>query len=74
MCGLTHPCVQPLITRIAQQADSSALDALGEFVRSHRDSPQFVEDTRVLLRHCANSPDTYSVLERELIAAGRVGV
>jgi hypothetical protein len=69
MCGLTHPCVKPLITRIAQQADNTALDALGEFVRSHRDSPQFIADTLVLLRQCANAPDTYSVLERELICA-----
>jgi len=69
MCGLTHPCVQPLITRIAQQADSSALDALGEFVRSHRGSPHFVADTLALLRQCTNAPATYSVLERELIPA-----
>jgi hypothetical protein len=69
LCRLTHPCVEPLITRIAQQPESTALDALGELVRCHRDSPQFVADMLVLLRQCANAPDTYSVLERELIAA-----
>src|SRR5207248_1039271 len=69
MCGLTHPCVAPLITRIAQQPESTALEALAEFVRCHRDSPQFVADTLALLRQCANAPDTYGVLERELIAA-----
>jgi hypothetical protein len=69
MCGLTHPCVEPLITRIAQQPESAALDALGEFVRCHRDSPQFVADTLVLLRRCSDSPGTYGVLETELIAA-----
>jgi hypothetical protein len=58
MCGLTHPCVAPLITRIAQQPESTALDALGEFVRCHRDSPQFVADTLVLLRQVASAPDT----------------
>jgi hypothetical protein len=73
MCGLTHPCVQPLITRIARQPETSALDALGVFVRAHRDSPQFVADTTVLLRQCANAPDTYSVLERELIAGDSRG-
>src|SRR5262249_12871853 len=73
MCGLTHPCVEPLITRIAQQPESTALDALAEFVRRHRDSPQFVADTLVLLRRCANAPGTYDVLERELIAAMSAG-
>jgi len=69
MCGLTHPCVEPLITRIAQQPEGAALEALAEFVRRHRDSPQFVADTLVLLRQCASVPGTYGVLERELIAA-----
>lgn len=69
LCGLTHPCVEALLTRIAQQPESTALDALAEFVRCHRGSAQFVADTLVLLRHCANAPVTYGVLERELIAA-----
>jgi hypothetical protein len=69
MCGLTHPCIEPLIIRIAQQPESASLDALGEFIRCHRDSPQFVADTLALLRQLANAPNAYGVLEKELIAA-----
>ncbi|HEY6923504.1 MAG TPA: hypothetical protein VI653_08555, partial [Steroidobacteraceae bacterium] len=69
MCALTHPCVEPLLIRIAQQPETTALDALSEFVRCHRDSPRFVADTLALLRQCMSSPATYAVLERELIAA-----
>ena len=41
-----------------------------QFVEWMTEEPeQFIADILVLLRQCANAPDTYAVLERELIAA-----
>ena len=69
LCGLTHPCVAPLVARIAQQPTNAALDALDEFVRSQRDSPQFVAEAVVLLRNFVDAPDVYDLLEKEIIFA-----
>ena len=69
LCGLTHPCVMPLIERIAQQPTSASLEALGEFVRSYNGSPQFIEDALTLLRHCVDCPEEYGVLEKAIIFA-----
>ena len=69
LCGLTHPCVMPMIARIAQQPTSASLEALGEFVRSYSSSPQFIEDALTLLRHCVDCPEEYGVLEKAIIFA-----
>jgi hypothetical protein len=69
MCGLTHSCVVPLVTRIVQRQEDASLDAVGEFVRSHSNSPRFVEDATVLLRQVTDVPEVYDLLERAFLAA-----
>ena len=69
LCGLTHPCVAPLVARIARQPTNAALDALDEFVRGRRDSPEFVADALELLRNFVDAPEAYDLLEKEIIFA-----
>jgi hypothetical protein len=69
MCGMTHSCVLPLVTRIARQPEASAIDALGEFVRCHSSEPRFVDDAVALLRQLGEAPGEYELLEKEVITA-----
>jgi hypothetical protein len=58
-----------LVARIAQRPTNAALDALDEFVRSQRDSPEFVAEAVVLLCNFVDAPDVYDLLEKEIIFA-----
>ena len=69
MCAMTHSCVLPLVTRVARQPEATAVEALGEFVRSHSSEPRFVEDAVALLRQLGDAPNEYGLLENEIIAA-----
>ena len=69
LCALTHPCVAPLVARIARQPTNAALDALDEFVRAQRASPEFVAEALALLRNFVDAPDVYDLLEKEIIFA-----
>jgi hypothetical protein len=69
LCDLAHPCVAPLVARIAQQPTHAALDALDEFVRGHRDSPEFVAQAVALLGNFIDAPEAYDLLEKEIIFA-----
>jgi hypothetical protein len=69
LCTLTHPCVAPLVARIARQPTNAALDALDEFVRAQRASPEFVTEALALLRNFVDAPDVYDLLEKEIIFA-----
>jgi hypothetical protein len=69
LCDLAHPCVAPLVARIAQQPTHAALDALDEFVSGHRDSPEFVAQAVALLGNFIDAPEAYDLLEKEIIFA-----
>ncbi|HVW70072.1 MAG TPA: hypothetical protein VHB68_13935, partial [Steroidobacteraceae bacterium] len=69
LCGLTHPAIPGLVARVAQQPTSAAVEGLGEFIRGHVGSPQFLDDALGLLRHFTDSPDVYDLLEREVVFA-----
>jgi hypothetical protein len=66
LCGLTDPGIAPLVTRIARQPTTFALEGLGEFVRSHGSSPRFVDDAQTLLRQLADVPEAHELLEKEI--------
>jgi hypothetical protein len=67
--GLTHPSIPPLVTRIARQPTNFSVEALDEFVRAQRDSPQFMAAALALLRGFMDAPDVYDLLEKEILFA-----
>lgn len=69
LCELTHPCVPGLVARVVREPSNASLEALGEFMRGHGDSPQFLDDALSLLAHFADSPEAYDLLEKEVIFA-----
>jgi hypothetical protein len=73
LCGLADPCVGPLVARIARQPTAPAVDALGEFLKHHAGSAKFIEGALNLLRSCVDSPESYQLLEREVISAMACG-
>jgi len=52
---------------------TTALEILGEFVATHRRSPQFIADALQLLRCFVDTPSAYEVLEKEMISAMALG-
>lgn len=80
LCGLGDPCIGPLTARIVQHPTDSSLDALRELVAWCGSSPRFIDDALTLLRHLADAPEAYQLLEKEIIStlvradAARVGV
>lgn len=70
LCGLGDPCIGPLMARIAQHPTDSSLEALRQLVGNCASSPRFIEDALALLRHLADAPQAYEILEKEIIATG----
>jgi hypothetical protein len=68
LCGLGDACVGPLAMRIVQHPTESSLQALRELVDRCGSSPRFIEDALALLRHFADAPQSYAILEKEVIS------
>ncbi len=68
LCGLGDPCIAPLMMRIARQPSDSSLSALRELLDNCGSSPRLIEDALALLRHLADAPEAYGLLEKELIS------
>jgi hypothetical protein len=66
--GLADPCIEPLALRIVRQPTDASLDALRELVGSCGSSPRFIGDALALLRHLADAPEAYALLENEIIS------
>jgi hypothetical protein len=69
LCGLGDPCIGPLTKRIVQQPADSSLEALSQLVGSCVDSPRFIDDALALLRHLADAPEAYGLVEKAIISA-----
>jgi DNA polymerase III delta prime subunit len=69
LCGLSDPCIQPLVMRIVQQPSTASLVALRELIGCRGGSPGFIDDALMLLRHLADAPEAYALVEKEFIAA-----
>ncbi|HVS77035.1 MAG TPA: hypothetical protein VHE11_08880 [Steroidobacteraceae bacterium] len=68
LCGLSDPCMGPLLMRIAQQPSDSSLDALSELVGSCGRSARFVEDALTLFRQLADAPQACGLMEKEFVS------
>jgi DNA polymerase III delta prime subunit len=68
LCGLTDPAVAPLVTRIAREPTTAALEGLSEFLRTRASSPRFVDDAQILLGELAAVPEAHELLQKEVMA------
>ena len=76
LCGLTDPCVAPLVERVVQNPTTASLTSLAEFVRCHGRSAHFADDALALLLPLTASPEVYGSLEEAVVEAmvhGRSG-
>jgi hypothetical protein len=68
LCGLTDPCIEPLVRTLAQRGTEASRHALSELIGSCGGSPGFIPDALALLRPFVDSPESYQLIETEIIS------